>query len=360
MTPQQRYDADLRLRGFHPDPHQAVAIERLQQLFKSLTTPRRPKSLLTRLFDRPEPPPQGLYLWGGVGRGKTYLMDLFHECLPLTAKTRRHFHRFMQDIHGELKTLPKSPDPLPIIAKRLAGEVRVLCLDEFHVNDIGDAMLLAGFLRALFEHGVTLITTSNTEPCELYKNGLQRERFEPAIELIQAHTEVLYLGDDIDYRLQLLERSGTYQVLVDTAPFPSLTRRFHDLAPQPGVRAAWLKVNNRQIQAQAIADDVVWFDFAALCETPRNAADYLEISRLFHTVLLSGVPVMDESKDDVAQRFIHLIDALYDHHVKLIVTATAPPCQLYRGTRHALSFQRTVSRLQEMGSEAYLASAHLA
>lgn len=360
MTPRQRYDADLVHRGFQTDPQQAAAVERLEKLFESLTTPRQPKRLWARLLNRSEPPIPGLYLWGGVGRGKTYLMDLFYEALPMAAKTRRHFHRFMQDIHEQLKALPKNPDPLPIIAKRLAHKVQVLCLDEFHVNDIGDAMLLGGFLSALFEQGVTLVTTSNIEPSNLYKNGLQRERFIPAIEQIRAHTESLHLGEGTDYRLALLERSGTYQVLDNATPTPSLTQRFHDLAPQLGTRAARLTVNNRHIQTQAIADDVIWFDFNALCDTPRSAADYLEISRLFHTVLISDIPTLDESKDDAAQRFIHLIDALYDHHVKLIVTAAAPPHQLYRGMRHAFAFRRTISRLQEMGSEAYLASAHLA
>lgn len=356
----QRYRADLQRKGFHPDAAQLSAVERLQQLYQQLLQSAPPPSFFDKLLKRGpiQVLVRGVYLWGGVGRGKTHLMDGFYESLPITAKRRLHFHRFMVDLHQELTTLPKTPDPLPIVAKRLALEVRVLCLDEFHVQDIGDAMLLSGFLAALFDNGVTLVTTSNIPPDELYKSGLQRERFLPAIELIKKHTHELHLDNGKDYRLALLVKEGTYHVSVGTEAIVLLNKQYQSLAPGLGVRSARLNINNREICALAMADDVVWFDFYSLCATPRSAADYLEIARQFHTVLVGEVPVMDESKDDIAQRFVHLIDALYDHGVKLILCAQVLPQALYQGQRHTFSFQRTVSRLQEMASERYLALSH--
>ncbi len=362
MTPLQQYQNNLRNRGFQADPAQAAAVKALQQLFDRVTspTPHSGRGVIERFLRRNSRPAplRGLYLWGDVGRGKSWLIDSFYECLPLTAKRRIHFHRFMQEIHRELKLLPKSPDPLPIIAKKLTQETKVLCLDEFHVNDIADAMLLSGFLKALFDNGIVLVTSSNTPANELYQNGLQRERFLPAIALLQQYTDVVELDGAIDYRLQLLERSGTYHRLEHEAGERLLSNQFTALAPELGIRAASLQINNREIRTIATADDVVWFNFSALCETPRSAADYLEISTIYHTVLLSDVPSMDESKDDSAQRFIHLIDALYDHKVKVIISAAVYASELYRGQRHEFAFRRTTSRLQEMSSQEYLAEPH--
>lgn len=344
--------------GFTPDTAQQQVIARLQQLHQRLCAPRPAPGLLDRLLRRTPEPVRGLYIWGGVGRGKTHLMDHFYDAIPFTEKQRVHFHRFMQGIHAELKGLPRTPDPLQVIAKRLAQRLRLLCLDEFHVNDIGDAMLLAGFLKTLFENGVTLVTTSNIPADQLYRNGLQRERFLPAIALIKRHTEELHLNGDKDYRSELLERTGTFHLENGEQTGALLQRQFHTLAPGSITMAAALEINQRRIDTIALSDDVVWFDFAALCETPRSSADYLEIASSFHAVIVSAVPRLDESKDDVAQRFIHLIDALYDHGVKLVVSAAARPAELYCGQRHAFAFQRTASRLQEMASEQYLARAH--
>ncbi len=361
MTPKERYRRDLRRPGFEHDPEQARAVEALDTLYHRLLEPPPKPTLWQRLRGERPGPVRGLYLWGGVGRGKTYLMDTFFDCIPFEEKERLHFHRFMQQIHEQLKKLPKTPDPLPIVAHEVARRVRLLCLDEFFVHDIGDAMLLAGFLEALFENGVTLVTTSNVAPRDLYRNGLQRQRFEPAIELIERHTETVALGHGRDYRSRLLEQAGTYHVERQAAAARErLAAQWRALVPNAVAAPRPLAVNHRTIDAEALADGVAWFDFEALCATPRSAADYLEIARTFPTLLLGWVPVLDESRDDVAQRFIHLIDALYDHNVKLVVAAADYPPRLYTGQRHAFSFQRTVSRLVEMGSEAYLGQPHRA
>ncbi len=335
-----------------------MAIDRLQQLYDQLLQPIRSQGLFDRLLKKRPAPIKGLYLWGGVGRGKTYLMDNFYDCLPLTAKRRLHFHLFMAEIHEALQGLPKTPDPLPIVAERVASRVRVLCLDEFHVHDIGDAMLLSGFLSALFERGVTLVTTSNLAPDQLYKNGLQRDRFLPAIELIKRHTQTLHLGAGRDYRLALLEQGGTYHLAWGAEGEAILLKQFDQLVSSIAQPSHSLEINHRNIETRRVTEGVAWFEFQALCATPRSAADYLEIARIFHTVLISNVPVLGEATDDVAQRFIHLVDALYDHNVKLIATAEAPPQALYDGQRHTFAFQRTVSRLLEMASAAYLKKAH--
>ncbi len=344
--------------GFNPDPAQEKVIQQLQQLYRALSTDQSSSSLFDRLLKRKPAPVAGLYIWGGVGRGKTHLMDHFYEALPFTEKQRLHFHRFMHSIHAELKTLPKSPDPLPIIAKRLADKIRLLCLDEFHVQDIGDAMLLAGILKALFENGVTLVTTSNIPATDLYKNGLQRERFLPAIELIKHYTNELHLDGDTDYRTELLERTGTYHLNDQEDTRALLKQQFNLLTSDTITMAAKLDINQRQIETIATSDDVVWFEFRAICETPRSSADYLEIARQYHSVIISDVPQLSEAKDDVAQRFIHLIDALYDHNVKTIISAATRPAGIYSGQRHCFAFQRTTSRLQEMASEQYLGKPH--
>lgn len=344
--------------GFKPDSAQLKVINQLQQLFQALIAIQPSPGLVDRLFKRKPAPAQGFYIWGGVGRGKTYLMDHFYEALPFTEKQRIHFHRFMQGIHAELKTLPKSPDPLHIIAGRLAQQIRLLCLDEFHVQDIGDAMLLAGFFKALFENGVTLVTTSNIPADELYKNGLQRERFLPAIELIKQHTTELHLEGETDYRTELLERTGTFHLNNNDDHNNLLQQQFSSLAPSNIIMAAKLKINHRDINTIAASDDVVWFDFKSICETPRSSADYIELACEYHTIIISDVPQLTEAKDDVAQRFIHLIDALYDHNVKTIISAATRAADIYAGKRHVFAFQRTSSRLQEMASEAYLTKAH--
>ena len=360
MTPRERYQADIARGVVRLDPAQARAIDNIQQLYDALhALPPPATGWWVRLMQRgPRRPVRGLYLWGGPGRGKTYLVDSFFECLPYAYKRRVHFHRFMQEIHEQLRALPKTPNPLKVVGKRMAAQMRVLCLDEFHVLDIADAMLLAGLLQAMFDNGITLVATSNILPDELYMDGLQRDRFLYAIDLIKAHTHVVHLDSPTDFRCELLDERGVYAVSSGADGRAWLEEHMRRLAPATITLDQRLELNQRSVPVIAIADDVAWFDFADLCDAPLWARDYLEIAQNFHTVLLSDVPCMDEGKDDVAKRFMHLIDALYDHQVKLVATAAAEPDKLYTGRYRAFGFERTVSRLVELGGHRYLAKPH--
>jgi len=365
MTPWQRYQQDLKRVGFSRDPAQEEAVACLEALYHELMKrPPRPRGswlggLLGKDRATPRKPVRGLYLWGGVGRGKTYLIDAFYSTLPLREKLRMHFHRFMQHVHRELSTLKDEIDPLSIVADRLAARARVICFDEFHVADITDAMLLGGLLQALFERGVTLVATSNQHPDILYADGLQRQRFLPAIELIKAHTRVVNVDSGVDYRLRNLEQAEIYHHPLDDSAHASLEASFARLAPESGVAGRPIEVEGRLIPALRLADGVVWFEFEAICGGPRGPADYIEIARCFQTVLISDVPVMRAADDDKARRLMTLIDEFYDHNVKLIVSAAAEPDALYAGQRLREPFMRTISRLQEMRSQEYLARPHL-
>ncbi len=358
VTPTEHYQHQLENGAFKPDPAQARAVMATQQLYDELLASPAQAGGWRRWFTR-QPAPQGLYFCGEPGRGKTWLVDCFYECLPFSEKNRVHFHRFMRDIHHQLRILPKSPDPLVIVAKKIARDIRILCLDEFHVHDIADAMLLAGLLKALFDNGVTLVTTSNIAIEELYKNGLQRERFLYAIALLQEHTQEVVLDGEQDYRLALLEKNQAYYALPDEQTRPLLEQKFNALAPSPPKHDRQIEINGRMIDYIALSDDVIWFDFDALCNTPRSAHDYLEIAQIYHAVFISQIYVMKEAQDSIAKRFVHLVDALYDHNVKLILAAEKPMNELYFGRRQRDAFQRTLSRLHEMGSKPYLAKPHL-
>jgi len=358
MTPRQSYQADLDRDGFHADAAQQQAVGLLQALYEALLRRVPALPLWKRMLGRRSPPVQGLYLWGGPGRGKTYLMDCFYCSLPFTEKRRVHFHRFMLEIHQALDALPKTPNPLQIVAGQLADRTRVLCLDEFHVTDVADAMLLAGLLEALFAHRVTLVATSNIAPGKLYRDGLQRDRFLPAIDLLQRHTRVQHLEGSKDFRLELLQHSGTYLVAADSAARAWLQKHLEELASVELKFHASIQLHGRDFRVRALAEDLVWFDFDELCMQPRSARDYLELAREFHTLLLEGLPQFGEGLDEAARRFIHLVDALYDHGVKLIVTAAVLPDQLYVSGQLEKPFQRTASRLTEMSSKHYLAQPH--
>jgi len=357
MSLQEQYALDLSSKGFIPDTAQKQAMLILQGLADMLNgrSGRSQHRLMQKLFGPTRIP--GIYLRGGVGRGKTYLMDMFYDELCTSQKRRVHYHRFMLDIHEQLRVLPKSPNPLNVIGRNLASSFQVLCLDEFHVLDVADAMLLAGLLRALFRYGVTLVMTSNTRIDDLYRNGLQRERFLEAIALLQAHTMEVDLQPGQDYRLLHLRQGESY-----LAPGPEtnqrLERKFRELTAGKPAYGHALCVHGRKIRTLALADDVVWFDFHDLCDTPRAAKDYIEIACLFHTVFVSGIPILADAQDNAAKRFMHLVDALYDHRVKLIASACVPPLQLYRGRLLQGAFERTVSRLIEMGSLDYLSLPH--
>ena len=301
-------------------------------------------------------PVKGLYLWGGVGRGKTYLMDWFAEALPLPGKRRLHFHHFMRDLHEELAGLPRQPDPLELVAERLCQDLRVLCLDEFVVTDITDATLLHGLLRAFFRRGVTLVTTSNTPPDLLYLNGLQRPLFLPAIALLKEHTEVFELDGGEDYRLRTLREEGVYHHAGEGDAEAHLESTFRRLLGGHHEDPPLLHVNGRDIPAHRLGPDLAWFDFAVLCGGPRATADYIEIAREFHTILLSGVPRLTLGQDAAARRFLHLVDELYDRRVKLILSAAVPLDELYSGQLHEFAHERLISRLVEMQSAGYLAA----
>lgn len=362
-TPWQRYQADLSREDFSHDPAQEMAVEQLQDLYERLLArgpAPRPGWLgrLGRWRRRAQEPVRGLYLWGGVGRGKTYLMDTFYECLPFSDKLRVHFHRFMQRVHADLRQLSGEKNPLERVADRIAGEARVMCFDEFFVTDIGDAMILGGLMEALFARGVSLVATSNIEPARLYENGLQRQRFLPVIALLEKHTRVVNVDGGTDYRLRTLQQAELYHYPLDEGADRSLEDSFRRLAFEPGKHWERIEINGRYLTCRCLAEDVAWFDFAELCDGPRSQNDYIELARIFHAVLISGVPRFRPGLEDQARRFINLVDEFYDRNVKLVLAAASPLSELYAGGRLAFEFQRTVSRLQEMQSYGYLARGH--
>ena len=363
MQPTEAYRSNLKQSAFVPDRAQERAVTALQRLYDELLASRASHlGTVLRAFCRITGcrlnPVQGLYLWGGVGRGKTCLMNLFYESLPFDEKLRLHFHHFMLDVHDGLARLPKRKNPLSIIARNYAARYRVICLDEFIVTNITDAMLLSGLLQALFRSGVTLVATSNRIPDDLYKNGLQRERFEPAIDLIKLHTQVMHMDGDTDHRVSLLEQEDIYYTPITAATNAKLNERMISLAPGTIRDDHVLRIHKRPIQTRMHADEIAWFDFEALCDAPRAAPDYIELARDYHTIILSGVPVMDENMDDKARRFVYLIDELYDRRVKLIISADAAPEKLYTGEMLKFAFKRTSSRLVEMRSTSYLEAPH--
>ncbi|MCV6614320.1 MAG: cell division protein ZapE [Cellvibrionaceae bacterium] len=365
-SPLERYQADLQREDFQHDPAQEMAVRHLQDLYERLLAvrakPVKGPGLLGRLFGGggAVKPVRGLYFWGGVGRGKTYLMDNFYESLPFEQKMRVHFHRFMRRVHQELKTLPGEKNPLEIVADRLAAEAKVICFDEFFVSDITDAMILANLLEGLFARGVSLVATSNIVPDGLYKDGLQRARFLPAIDLLNTHTQVVNVDGGVDYRLRALEQAELFHHPLDAEADVSLRRSFEGLAPdvkeiEADVR---LEIEGREIVARFEAEDVVWFDFMAVCDGPRSQNDYIELAREYHAVLLSDVPQLGRHSDDQARRFINLVDEFYDRNVKLVISCAVPLEQIYSGGRLSFEFDRTVSRLLEMQSHDYLALPH--
>jgi cell division protein ZapE len=362
-TLREIYERQIAERGFRADPAQVAVVNRLEALRSRLiAADRAGRSIRGRLMrslrTQPTAPVRGIYLWGPVGRGKTWLMDLFFRSLPFPERRRRHFHRFMHDVHSELKSLGELEAPLETVAERLAATTRVLCFDELFVSDIADAMILGGLFDGLFRRGVTLVATSNVPPQDLYRNGLQRQRFLPAIELIERHTEVVATEGDRDYRLRQLTQAGTYLAAGDTGTDKRLRALFAELSDHGDASDDVVEIEGRPIPVRRHSEHAVWFDFEALCAGPRSQDDYIEIARNYQSVIVSDVPVMDATHDDEARRFIALIDELYDRCVKLVVSAAAPAGQLYRGQRLLREFERTASRLTEMQSEEYLIRGH--
>ncbi|MDW5378646.1 cell division protein ZapE [Halomonas sp. HP20-15] len=377
LAPMARYRTDLERAGFEYDTAQERAVEHLQRLYDELiNTPRRSlapigadsglKSRMAKLFGRRDDTPEvapipdvtGLYFWGGVGRGKTYLVDTFYESLPFPDKMRTHFHRFMQRVHNELEHYKGEKNPLTLIAGKFASEARVICFDEFFVKDITDAMMLANLLEALFAKGVVLVATSNIVPDELYKDGLQRARFIPAIELIKRHCEIVNVDSGVDYRLRALEHVDLFHTPLDSEADERLQRSFRELAGGEGEREVPVEINRRVLTARRLHEEVVWFDFAMLCDGPRSQNDYIELAREFHSVLVTNVPQLGRASDDQARRFINMVDEFYDRGVKLLMSAAVPIESLYPEGSLTFEFERTLSRLQEMQSREYLALPH--
>lgn len=352
----QRRVADGELRA---DRAQLVAVRQLNALHRTLVSGQPKPGLVARLLRRPWAQCRGIYLWGGVGTGKTLLMDLFYRALPEGLGKRIHFHRFMQWVHDEKNRIREQPDPLAIIAAQFAARHRVLCLDEFSVTDITDAMILSGLLHRLFDNDVALITTSNTHPDDLYRDGLQRRRFVPAIELLKAQTRLMKVDGGTDYRMDYLKSEALYHVPHDAKAVRALRQSFAGLEGHIGERRDALLLCGREVGVIAAGRETVWFSFDALCRGNRSKLDYIELSKRFHTVILSDIPGLDADHDDSARRFIELVDELYDRGVNLMVSAARPPESLYDGTRLRQPFQRTASRLREMASRAYLARPHL-
>lgn len=362
-SPLQRYRNDISMGDIQFDPEQEVIVRALDDLYHQLTAPVTQSGLIDSFKSWISPKKKshlkGLYIWGGVGRGKTYMVDNFFDSLPFSQKQRMHFHRFMQRVHDELKRLKKWPHPLDEVAAILAEDTRVICFDEFYVSDIADAMLLRGVLTELFALGVRMVVTSNTKPCDLYKNGLQRESFLPAIALIGQNMTEVEIGSGLDYRLRALTQAKIYHYPINATAERQLMQSFIKHSPNKGEERVVLQINGRPIHTRWCGDGVVWFDFDEICGSFRSAIDYIEVSRCFNTVLLSGVKRMGLHNEDVACRFIKIIDELYDRHVKLILSAEVPIDELYLGKRESSAFHRTRSRLIEMQSQIYLASSHL-
>jgi cell division protein ZapE len=359
-TVAELYQRECARLGYQRDPVQERVVAVLDDLRQRLIAPE-PKGLLKGLLTRKERKPQkGLYIWGGVGRGKTWMMDLFYQTLPFKDRQRSHFHRFMQWVHDELKKHQDHADPLELIAEKTARKTRIICFDEFFVSDIADAMLLGNLFRGLFERGVTLVATSNVPPDDLYKEGLQRARFLPAIKLLKEHTQIVHVDSKTDYRLRLLERAATWFDTRDPNTPEALHQLFEHVAGTSGVADATLTLNHRRLHPRRQADDVIWFTFKELCDGPRGQADYIEIARCFHTVFITDVPALGIESENQARRFITLVDEFYDRAVKLIVSAERPITELYGGAKLTFEFERTQSRLIEMQSQEYLARQHRA
>ena len=354
MTVRELYHATLAERGYQADAAQLRAIDALERCEREWADYKaRRSNAVTKLLVRP-PIPRGVYMYGGVGRGKSFLMDCFFQAVPLTRKTRLHFHEFMREVHRELQELKGLQNPLHELGKRIARRYRLICFDEFHVADVTDAMILYRLLESLFEHRVSIVTTSNFTPDGLYPNGLHRDRILPAIELLKDKLEVINVDNGTDYRRRTLDHLELYHTPLNEAAETAMQAAFDDLA-EAREESPVLHIEHREIRARRRAGGVVWFDFKTLCGGPRSQNDYLELATQFHTVLLSGVPQMPPRLASEARRFTWLIDVLYDRRVKLIMSAEVPAEQLYTEGPMSHEFPRTVSRLEEMRSAEFLA-----
>ncbi|WBU49823.1 cell division protein ZapE [Kosakonia pseudosacchari] len=371
LSPTSRYLNALNEGSHQPDDVQKEAVSRLDVIYQALinrSEPAAPQSgglmakfgkLLGKRERKEAAPVRGLYMWGGVGRGKTWLMDMFYQSLPGERKQRLHFHRFMLRVHEELTSLQGQSDPLEIVADRFKAETDVLCFDEFFVSDITDAMLLGGLMKALFARGITLVATSNIPPDELYRNGLQRSRFLPAIDAIKQFCDVMNVDAGVDYRLRTLTQAHLWLTPLDASTAQQMDKLWLALAGAARQNAPELEINHRPLPTLGVENQTLAVSFSTLCVDARSQHDYIALSRLFHTVMLFDVPVMTPLMESEARRFIALVDEFYERHVKLVVSAAAALHNIYQGERLKFEFQRCLSRLQEMQSEEYLKRAHM-
>ena len=366
MTPLEQYQNDIAEHGFQNDEaqHQAVlALDKLYHAIVKFQATALPtltiwQKLIGKKIAKPAPP-KGLYFWGGVGRGKTYLMDTFFELLPTQRKMRVHFHRFMHRVHNEMKHLNDVENPLSKVADLFKQEADIVCFDEFFVSDITDAMILATLLQEMFRREMVLVATSNIEPENLYRNGLQRARFLPAIDMILQRCEVINVDSGIDYRLRTLQQAEIYHFPLDEQASINLKKYYRQLTGDRTVASNCIEINRREIAVIEANDEVLFATFEQMCQTPRSQNDYIELSRLYHTVLLSDVKQMHSKVDDAARRFIALVDEFYERNVKLIISAEVPMESLYLNGQLEFEFKRCLSRLIEMQSYEYLAKEHL-
>ena len=350
---------ELARRNILLDAAQEAALVRLQRLYDALIAFKRARASIFRRWLNPPVPPRGAYFWGGVGRGKSFLMDAFYAALPYRRKTRVHFHAFMKAVHDDLRQHKNAVDPLAAVAARIARRHRVICFDEFHVSDVADAMILGRLLTALFEHGTVFVMTSNYRPEDLYPNGLQRENLLPTIALLKQWLDVIQVDGGIDYRLRQLQFADCYYTPLSDAVDAELSKLFEHMRPGPDEDPRFT-IEARTVKARKRAGSLVWFDFATLCESPRSQLDYLELARRFAVVILSGVPRLTPDMGNAARRFTWLVDVFYDHRVKLLLSAAVPAEELYREGPNSQEFPRTVSRLIEMRTHEYMALPHQA
>lgn len=350
--------AAAQRHGYQLDKAQLRASEELDRLFRQLSETRRGSGIFRQLLRR-ERVVRGLYLWGGVGRGKTFLMDVFFESVALERKLRLHFHRFMQRIHHRLRDLQGQTDPLRIVGAELAAQARLICLDEFHVTDIGDAMIMRVLLESLFAEGVVLVATANLHPDALYEHGLQRARFLPAIDLLKKNMRIVEFDSGTDYRLVSLEKAGVFHPSADSHSEQSMLTTFMDVSGEPGLCEQSIEIEGRMISTKRVIEGVAWFDFDEICDGPRSRNDYIELSKRFHTVLISGVPVFGVENDNARRRFTWLVDEFYDRRVKLVLSAHAQLSEVFAKALGGAESDRTSSRLIEMQTRRYLGEAHL-
>ena len=364
ILPSAHYEADCLRGSISQDSAQLATLKYLDRLCEKLEEDKRDrkKSIWPSLFFRKKQywhPEKGLYLWGGVGRGKSYIMKIFYNSLTRTSKKRLHFHEFMQGVHSGLADCSEHLDPLSVVADKWASEVRVICLDEFQVSDITDAMLLARLLENLFLKGVTIVATSNDSPDSLYSQGLQRERFLPAIELIKNYSSVMEMGGNTDFRLRAMESAAVYYLKQQPSSLKAFSELFEAMAVGQLESEKEVFISGRRVEVKGLAGGQIWLDFEQLCVKSRSSKDYIQLGNLYHTIFLEDIPILLQEDDDAARRFINLIDELYDRQVNLVVLAAALPGELYKGKRLAKPFLRTSSRLMEMKSKEYLAKPHV-